>query len=328
VIACGGDALIDFVPVRTADGGEAFAPRVGGSCLNVAVTLARLGAPTTFIGGVSRDLFGEMIAAHMAAAGVATDRLIRSDRETTLAFVRMDGTDARYAFYDDNTAGRNWAAVPGTGALDGLEALHVGSVTLIADPAASAYEALAAAAVGRGMALSFDPNCRPSLVADRDAYAARMARLAAMAHLVRYSEEDLAWLRPGADEAAAAGALLDAGVGVALITRGQRGATAFWAGGRVDCPARAVTVADTIGAGDTFHGAFLHAARAAGLLTPRALRGLDRATVAALLDYATAAAAITCGRVGCDPPTEAELGDPSGWFARTPDRIPGAAART
>ncbi len=310
MIACGGDALIDFVPVRAAGGGEAFAPRVGGSCLNVAVTLARLGTPTTFIGGVSRDLFGEMITAHMTAAGVATDRLARSDHETTLAFVRMIGADARYAFYDDNTAARNWTADPAAGALDGLEALHVGSVTLISDPSASAYEALAAAARAR-MALSFDPNCRPSLVADRAAYAARMERLAAMAHVVRYSEEDLAWLRPGVDEAAAAAALIDAGVGVVLISRGPRGATAYLAAGQVDRPAREVVVADTIGAGDTFHGAFLHAARVAGLLAPEPLRALDRETVGELLDYAVAAASVTCGRVGCDPPTGAELAEPA-----------------
>jgi fructokinase len=88
ILSCG-DALIDFVPVAAADGNEAVRPMVGGSCLNVAVGLARLGAPAGFVGGISTDLFGRMIGEHACASGVDLTYATRSDHQTTLAFVRI-----------------------------------------------------------------------------------------------------------------------------------------------------------------------------------------------------------------------------------------------
>ena len=83
LIACG-DALIDFVPTRTADGREAAMPAVGGSCLNVAIGMARLGAPTGFVGGISTDMFGRMIADHAAASNVELGLATRSGREAPM----------------------------------------------------------------------------------------------------------------------------------------------------------------------------------------------------------------------------------------------------
>src|SRR5579871_4295760 len=97
LIACG-DALIDFVPTRAAEGREAVMPAVGGSCLNVAIGLARLGAPTGFVGGISTDMFGQMIEDHAAASNVGLEFATRSDRPTTLAFVRCVEGESHYAF--------------------------------------------------------------------------------------------------------------------------------------------------------------------------------------------------------------------------------------
>ena len=105
ILSCG-DALIDFVPVRAADGREAVRPAVGGSCLNIAVGLARLGIPTGFVGGISTDLFGRMIADHAAASNVDLRHATRSDHQTTLAFVRLIAGESQYAFYDAETASR------------------------------------------------------------------------------------------------------------------------------------------------------------------------------------------------------------------------------
>src|ERR1700761_5967800 len=99
ILSCG-DALIDFVPAKTEQGRDALMPAVGGSCLNVAVGLARLGAPTGFVGGVSTDLFGAMIADHAAASGVDLSHATRSADPTTLAFVRIVAGESNYAFYD------------------------------------------------------------------------------------------------------------------------------------------------------------------------------------------------------------------------------------
>src|SRR5512142_2474230 len=132
LISCG-DALIDFVPTRSADGREAVMPAVGGSCLNVAIGIARLGAPTGFVGGISTDLFGRMIADHAAASNVELGHATRSDHQTTLAFVRIVAGESHYAFYDAETATRNWAYRPGAIAFGNVEALHVGSTTLVHD---------------------------------------------------------------------------------------------------------------------------------------------------------------------------------------------------
>ena len=92
LLSCG-DALIDFLPVKSSDGRDALLPAVGGSCLNVAIGMARLGAPTSFVGGISTDLFGRMIADHAQASQVELQYATRSPRPTTLAFVRsVDGT--------------------------------------------------------------------------------------------------------------------------------------------------------------------------------------------------------------------------------------------
>ena len=130
LLACG-DALIDFVPVRTADGRDAFVPAVGGSCLNIAVAMGRLGAPAGFVGGISTDMFGEMIADHMRRSHVDLRYAARADRETTLAFVRFVDGEPHYAFYDETTAARLWTYEPGAIPFPAIDALHVGSTTLV-----------------------------------------------------------------------------------------------------------------------------------------------------------------------------------------------------
>src|SRR5882757_1345177 len=108
LLSCG-DALVDFLPVRSADGRDAVVPVVGGSCLNIAVGMARLGAPAGFVGGISTDLFGRMIAEHATASQVELRYADRGEYQTTLAFVRTVDGEPHYAFYDEGTATRNWS---------------------------------------------------------------------------------------------------------------------------------------------------------------------------------------------------------------------------
>ena len=108
ILSCG-DALIDFVPVVAADGRDAARPAVGGSCLNIAVGIARLGVASGFVGGISTDLFGRMIADHATASNVDLRYATRSAHQTTLAFVRIVAGELQYAFYDAETASANWS---------------------------------------------------------------------------------------------------------------------------------------------------------------------------------------------------------------------------
>src|SRR3977135_3195973 len=126
LLSCG-DALIDFLPVKSVDGRDAIVPVVGGACLNIAVGMARLGAPTGFVGGISTDLFGRMITDHAVASQVELGYATRSDHQTTLAFVRTVAGEPQYAFYDEATASRNWTYRRGVLPLHRSETSHIGA---------------------------------------------------------------------------------------------------------------------------------------------------------------------------------------------------------
>ena len=108
MILCHGEMLIDVIPAEARDGTLAYRPAVGGSPGNVALTLARLEVPTGFVGGLSTDFYGEKIASTLASNGVAMEYVSRLDRPTMLAFVGLSGEEPRYAFYDQESAPRNW----------------------------------------------------------------------------------------------------------------------------------------------------------------------------------------------------------------------------
>ena len=305
LLACG-DALIDWIPTRSIDGREAYVPAIGGSCCNVAVALGRLGADAGFMGGISTDLFGDMLIAGLAESGVSTKYVARLDRETTLGFVRLGEGEPQYAFYDDGTAGRSWtradSAPPGTE----VRLIHIGSVTLIHPPVADECEALFAAEKGRRI-LSLDPNCRPTLIRDAAAYRARLARLLALADIVRLSLSDLEFLFPGTSPEEAASRWIAGGACLVVVTEGARGSTAFTRRGRATVPGRQVEVVDTIGAGDSFLAGLLVKLDETGLLSAEALARLTAGDLEPALAFAGDVAAISCQRSGANPPWRREI---------------------
>jgi fructokinase len=307
LLSCG-DALIDFLTVKSTDGRDALLPVVGGSCLNVAIGLARLGAPAGFVGGISTDLFGAMITAHAEASGVDLRYCRRSSRPTTLAFVRTVEGEARYAFYDEGSAARHWTYRPGSLPFADIDAIHIGSTTLVdAEPSA---ETLRLVEDARGSTtLSFDPNCRPNLVGDKADYVRRMEAFAARADILRLSEEDFAFLYGDSSPAAKAAALLSAGTRLFVLSRGALGAQAWHAqAGVVEVTAPQAAIVDTVGAGDSFQAGLLFALRKIGRIRRSALARLSADELGRAMRFAAACAAITCGRPGADPPRLSELG--------------------
>ncbi len=305
ILSCG-DALIDFVPARLADGRDVLRPVVGGSCLNVAVGVARLGAPTGFVGGISTDLFGTMIAAHAQGSGVDLGYATRSPDQTTLAFVRHVGGEAQYAFYDAETAARKWTWQPGSIPFATVDVIHVGSTTLIHDRGAAETRALIDAA--KGVTISFDPNCRPNLVTDKAAYRAQMDRFAASADLIKMSDVDFDYLHGQEDYATRAGELLGRGTSLVVVTRGANGALGWHAAaGAVEVAAPAVDVVDTIGAGDSFQAGLLFALSKLGRIRKSALASLNATEFRRALAFAVSCAAVTCTREGADPPRWSEM---------------------
>ena len=307
MILCAGEALIDMVPRETADG-AAYLPLAGGAIFNTAIGLGRLGVGVGFFSGLSRDLFGETLEAALKDAGVATDLALRSNRPTTLAFVQLKEGHATYTFYDENTAGRMIEPADLPVLPDEVAALYVGGISLISEPAAGAYEALALKAASDRV-LMIDPNIRQGFVTDEATYRARIDRLLAASDIIKVSDEDLDWLRPGpGDYREKMAGLMTDGASLVIVTRGGDGATGLLGDGTsVEVPARTVAVVDTVGAGDTFNAGVLASLAEAGCLTKAGLAALGGDVARDALAFGAKVAAVTVSRAGADAPWAHEL---------------------
>ena len=306
MILCCGEALIDMLPRQLPGGESTLLPAVGGAVFNTAISLGRLGHDTGFFAGLSTDMFGRQLADALKNAGVDTSLCPRSDRPTTLAFVELTDGQARYTFYDENTAGRMLApdAVPELD--DRVEALHFGAISLISEPCGSSYEALLAREADRRV-ISLDPNIRANFIADPDAHRRRMRRMIAESDIVKVSDEDLAWLEPDRDAQEVKKRWIDEGVCIVVETHGAEGASAMTNGTVVRVPAKKVDVVDTVGAGDSFDAGFLAGLKNAGCLDKSALHSIGEQELQSALELAASVAAVTVSRAGANPPWKDEL---------------------
>ncbi|MGW7369989.1 carbohydrate kinase family protein [Streptomyces sp. NPDC054841] len=309
MIVVAGESLIDLVPQRAkADGAPlpALLPRLGGGPYNTAVALGRLGANVTFCSRVSTDDFGEALLDGLRAAGVGTSLVQRGPEPTTLAVAAIgaDGS-AGYGFYASGSADRLFELPPELPRE--VRALAFGTCSMVLEPGASAYEALLRREAGRGRFTLLDPNIRPGLIPDPDAYRARFAGWLPSVSLLKLSEDDAKWLGDSPQRWLGEGPT--AGPAAVVLTRGERGLTVRTRDGlEVSVPAEAVTVADTIGAGDTVNAALLHVLARLDALSPEALLALTEPGWREVLTFAARAAALTCSRTGAEPPYASELG--------------------
>jgi len=306
ILSCG-DALIDFVPVIASDGRDAARPAVGGSCFNIAIGIARLGIASGFVGGISTDLFGSMIADHAIASNVDLHYATRSVHQTTLAFVRIVAGESQYAFYDAETASANWSYQRGSIPFETTEAVHIGSTTLVHERGAA--EAIALIEDARQTAtISFDPNCRPNLVRDPNRYRARMSLFANHADIVRMSDVDFSYLYGDNAYANRAESMLARGSSLMVVTRGGNGVQAWHRNaGMIEVGAPAVEVVDTIGAGDSFQAALLFALARLKRIERASLQSMAVDELRRALSFACQCAALTCTRAGADPPRYSEV---------------------
>lgn len=306
MILCAGEALIDMLPRQTSDGQAAFAPHAGGAVFNTAIALGRLGARTGFFSGLSTDMFGQILTGALAEAGVDSGLCHRSDRPTTLAFVTLEGGNARYTFYDENSAGRMLTVDDLPDLPDAVEAVFCGGISLMAEPCGSAYEALLLRETDARVTM-LDPNIRPGFITDEAAYRARLTWMIAASDIVKLSDEDLHWLEGPGEAPALAQRLLATGPRLVLLTRGAAGASAYGHSAEAHVAAPEVTVVDTVGAGDTFNAGILAALQADGRLNKAAMASLSEETLEIALHLAVRAAAVTVSRAGANPPRVDEL---------------------
>ena len=182
--------------------------------------------------------------------------------------------------------------------------MHTGSIATVLEPGAAAIRTFLASLAEQPVTVTLDPNARPTITPDPESTWTAVRALAASADLVKLSDEDCEFLRPGSspDEIAAELLTIDRTKCV-VITRGGDGALGITRTARVEVSAPAIKVVDTVGAGDSFMSALIAGLQRRGLLGAVRLEGLDEQALHAVIDYAVKAAAITCTRPGADPPT-------------------------
>jgi fructokinase len=303
ILVCG-EALIDLVPDDSS--GVRFTAVPGGSPANAAVALARLGIPTALLARLSADSFGRRLRAHLESNGVDLSMAVAASEASSLAIVDLDERGgASYRFDIAGRADWQWGDAEFPGRLpDGVVAVHAGSLALALPPGGAALERF----LVRSKAVSticIDPNVRPSLGGSVDELRADVTRWAGIADILKASADDVASLYPGEGPRDVAARWQAMGAAVAIVTLGSAGVLAVTRDGTVQLPAPPTTVVDTVAAGDTFTAGLLAHLHDAGLLGGRL--SVAPGQLRAALEYGMKAAAVTCGRVGADPPYRHEL---------------------
>ncbi len=301
MIAVVGEALID----AHLDG-DLLRLFPGGGPFNTAIALGRLGAPAGYLGAISRDRFGRQLEQTLKAAGVDTNRIVHVDAPTPIAIVDSTSAEPSFSFYLAGTAHEALQSDDLEDLPHDVAALHVGTLALATDPPASAIVDFAEREA-RLRTLVVDPNIRPALIEDRNIYLERFERLSSVADLVKLSASDLSWLYPDRSQRDAVRMLMAAGTRCVVLTYGSEGAEGWTGAGSARVSAPAVTVVDTVGAGDAFGAGLLAWFWRFDRLDKPKLRRLDLGELEAALAYAAAVAAAQCTRASAWGPTRADV---------------------
>lgn len=294
-----GESLVDLIHRDT---GEVVAAP-GGSCLNVAVAASRLGTRTLLVTEIGDDDHGRLLLDHLRDSDVEVVAAEPPSGRTSTATAVLDESGAASYTFD-----LSWGLAPQD--LPRCDALHVGSLGAVLQPGAEQVLDLARQAVDRDILVTYDPNARPALMPDADEAWARAVECAALAQVVKMSDEDCAALRPDSPVDAVASSLLSEHTRLVVVTRGGRGATAYADQLRIDLAAPEAMVVDTVGAGDSLMAALLVQILERDLHLDDGWFD-DEETISLVLQRALTAAAVTVSRSGAEPPRRDDL--PSDW---------------
>jgi fructokinase len=294
-----GESLVDIVE----QGGQVTGEHVGGSPLNVAVGLARLGREVDLLTRIGDDQYGHRIVEYVSTAGVQLISDSSTAARTPTARVRVgDDGSADYVFDLD------WQ-LSGTPEVAPPLFVHTGSIAAAREPGCLAVAALVDT-YHVSATVTFDPNVRPALIVDRDLARERIGHLIERSDIVKASEEDLRWIDPDRPPERMARTWLALGPSIVAVTMGDRGAAAVCAAGVARAPARVAQVVDTVGAGDAFMAGLIDALWTMDLLGAQRraeLGAIDLDTLTAALEAASLSSALTVARAGADLPDRAAL---------------------
>jgi fructokinase len=275
---------------------------VGGGPANTAKALARLGHDVQFIDGISTDQYGVAARKELLDDEVELDLALTSDKPTCLAIISLDANGgASYEFKIDGTAtfdfDLKWLPDPSRYK---PQVLHIGTLVTVIQPGADVLYDWAMQ-VAEFAPIVFDPNIRPSVMGDHDLYEAAVEKWAALSSVIKVSDDDMAWLYPDQKYEDVAKRWISDGAALVVVTRGSQGIIGITADGSVEVDGAKITVADTVGAGDTVGAIIVEAMAEKGILA------LTGDVLKAVLHRAAVAAGITCSRKGAQPPYKHEL---------------------
>ena len=292
-----GETLIRLSPPGTQrlDQTHLFEVGVGGSELNVACLLARLGRRTAWVSRLPEGPLGRVVVGEGRRHGVDMDHVTRVEARQGLMFFEAGPAprNARVIYDRRNSAaaGMMMADADWPALVAASRRVHLSGITpALSDSCKAVVAAVAALAGQAGKPLSYDLNYRATLTTPREAEAV-LAAVAPHLELLVVAERDAQHVLGFAEAGEKLAEAIAARYGTPLValTRSPDAPTGdiFLARGNIrHAPRYHVEVVDRIGAGDSFVGGLIH-----GLLDG----DLDRAI--RLAAYAGAVALATPGDI-------------------------------
>lgn len=302
-----GEMLVDFTAVTAENGDIYYKQNPGGAPANVAVMAAKAGASSGFIGKLGKDMFGLFLKETLEKENVDTRGVILDPNfSTTLAFVRKTEENRSFIFYRKNSADTNLNFNEvNLKLIDECSIVHFGSLMLTGEPSKSATVNTVEYAKQQGKIITYDPNWREKLWESTELAVKEMRSVLRYVDIIKVSEAELQILTDCANLLPAIAKLLNSGIRVVCITQGAKGCIIATKHGIERFPAFKANTVDTLGAGDSFFGAFI--ARLA--LTGKSIDEITMDDLREFAVYANACGALSSSKIGAIPamPTHKEI---------------------
>ena len=303
-----GEMLVDFTAVTEEHGDIYYKQNPGGAPANVAVMAAKLGVSSGFIGKMGKDMFGAYLKETLENEGVDT-KGVKLDKgySTTLAFVRKNEDGERdFVFYRNNSADLNLSySEVNLKLIDNCKLLHFGALLLTSEPSKSAVINTVEYAKQQGKIITYDPNWREHLWSSRAEAVKAMRSVLRYVDIIKVSELELQIITDSGNLLPSIAKLLNEGVKVVCITQGAKGCIIATRKGIERFPTFDVETIDTLGAGDSFFGAFISQIIKSG----KTMDELEMDDLREFAIYANACGSLSSTKVGAIPamPTHEEI---------------------
>ena len=304
-----GESLIDLINGVDSNNEPLFHYYCGGCALNAATAAARLNSDVTYIGKLSKDMFGLQMKQYFQDNKVnLIDDFCDVEQNSMIGFAKIDQEGAAsYVFYTEGTtinALESNEIIKAFDTIDSLDYLHIGSVSVALEK--SGITILNALTESKNLPfVFFDPNVRPTVIEDFDSYKNRIISLAALSTMIKLSDEDLELLFPDMEQKEAIAQLFSDETAYILLTMGKDGIRWISKNGLdITVPALNNPIVDTVGAGDTVSGATLT------YLSEHHIdksTQIDEQTAKDIMNFAVRCAAVTTSRKGANPPRRDEI---------------------